>query len=162
MALRKIRLEHDPLLRKKSKIVKEINENTKILLGDMLETMHDNDGVGLAAPQVGVLKRIAVIEVDSIVYELINPEIIEYSGEEINSEGCLSVPNKTGFVSRPTYVKVKALNRDGEEVIIEGKELLAIAICHELDHLEGILYIDKIVEGYEEEYDEDEYEEELD
>lgn len=154
MALRKIRLEHDPLLRKKSKIVKEITQNTIILLGDMLETMYQNNGVGLAAPQVGVLKRIIVIEVDSVIYELINPEIIETDGEEINSEGCLSVPEETGFVSRPTYVKVKALNKEGKEVLVEGQGLLAIALCHEIDHLDGILYIDKIVEGYEEETDE--------
>jgi peptide deformylase len=109
----------------------------------MIETMRDANGVGLAAPQVGVLLRAVVIETEpGTVYELINPEIIETSGEQEGSEGCLSLPGRSGHVKRPNYVKVKALNRDGEEYVLEGTELLARAICHETDHLDGRLYVD--------------------
>ena len=139
----------DPILNKQCKEVKEINERTQILIDDMLETMYEANGVGLAAPQVGILKRIVVIDVSPEGEEpiiLINPEIIEESGEQTGYEGCLSVPNKSGVVTRPDYVKVKALNEDMEEVIYEGEGLLARAFCHEIDHLDGILYVDKMIE----------------
>ncbi len=144
MAKLNILKEGDPTLRKTSRPVTDINLRTKRLLDDMVETMRKADGVGLAAPQVGVLRRIVVIEVEEgNVLELINPEILEMSGEQVGKEGCLSVPGKQGIVKRPSYVKVKALNRKGEECIYEGTELLARCFCHELDHLDGTLYIDK-------------------
>lgn len=145
MALRNIRVEGDPILRKKCKVVKEIDERTKVLIGDMLETMYNAQGVGLAAPQVGILKRIVVIDVGNGPIVLVNPEIVETSGEVKGAEGCLSIPGKEGEVIRPKYAKAKALDADGNEIVVEGEELLARAICHELDHLDGILYIDKVV-----------------
>lgn len=150
MALRNIRLEGDELLRKISKPVEEINNHIITLLDDMIETMAEANGVGLAAPQVGVLKRVVVIDVGEGVIELINPEIIDTKGERKTVEGCLSVPpiNGTmvqGELKRPQWVLVKALNRYGEEVTIEGTELLGTALCHEIDHLEGILFIDKAI-----------------
>jgi len=121
----------------------------------MIETMRDANGVGLAAPQVGVLLRAVVIETEpGVVHELINPEIIETSGEQEGSEGCLSLPGQSGHVKRPNYVKVKALNRNGEEFVLEGTELLARAICHETDHLDGHLYIDFAEYMYEPEEEE--------
>jgi len=159
MALRKIRQQGDDILHKKAKPVKEINAGTLQLLDDMLETMDANDGLGLAAPQVGVLRRIVVIRVEDALFELINPEIIETEGEQRRNEGCLSVPGKSGTVIRPQRVAVKALNRQGETVTVEGTELLAVAFCHELDHLEGVLFTDKALEVHdvtaEEEEDED-------
>lgn len=148
MATRKIRLKDDELLRKKARKVEKITPLIKILLDDMAETMHEAEGVGLAAPQVGVLRRVITIDIgdEHGVIELINPEIVEIEGEQIRKEGCLSIPGQSGFVKRPQRVKVKALNRNGEEFEIEGEELLAIALCHEIDHLEGILYTDKIIE----------------
>lgn len=151
MALRQIRVDGDDILRKKCKEVKEMNERTKTLIEDMLDTMYDAGGVGLAAPQVGVLKRIVVIDVD---YEnpydnphvLINPVIIEREGEQTGDEGCLSIPGKVAEVTRPNRVVVKFLNEDMEEVTLEAEELFARAICHELDHLEGVLYKD-LAEG---------------
>ena len=147
MAIRNIREMGDPILNKECKAVKEINERTQILIDDMLETMYEANGVGLAAPQVGILKRIVVIDVSPEGEEpiiLINPEIMETSGEQTGYEGCLSVPNKSGVVTRPDYVKVKALNEDMEEVIYEGEGLLARAFCHEIDHLNGHLYVEKV------------------
>ena len=144
MALRQIIQVGDPVLRKKSKKVEKIDAKLIQLLEDMVETMYDADGVGLAAPQVGILKRVVVIDIGEGVIELINPEIIEMRGEQLDEEGCLSVIGESGLVNRPNYVKVKALNRNGEEIILEGTELLARAICHEVDHLEGILFTDKI------------------
>jgi len=147
MAIRNIREMGDPILNKECKAVKEINERTQILIDDMLETMYEANGVGLAAPQVGILKRIVVIDVSPEGEEpiiLINPEIIEESGEQTGFEGCLSVPDKSGKVTRPDYVKVKALNEDMEEVIYEGEGLLARAFCHEIDHLDGHLYVEKV------------------
>ena len=117
------------------------------LLDDMAETMYDANGVGLAAPQVGVLKRIVVIDIGEGLVELINPEILETSGSQIDHEGCLSIPGNSALVERPNYVKVKALNRNGEEIIVEGKELMARALCHELDHLDGKLYKDLVEDG---------------
>ena len=121
---------------------------TKILIGDMLDTMYDAGGVGLAAPQVGILKRIVTIDIgdDTGALILVNPEILETSGEQTGDEGCLSVPGKAGAVTRPNYVKVKAFNEKMEEIVVEGEELLARAICHEVDHLEGRMYVD-LVEG---------------
>ena len=126
------------------------------LLDDMAETMYDANGVGLAAPQVGVLKRIVVIDIGEGLVELINPEILETSGSQIDHEGCLSIPGNSALVERPNYVKVKALNRNGEEIIVEGKELMARALCHETDHLDGILYIDKALPDEEDEISEGE------
>ncbi|MGN1032324.1 MAG: peptide deformylase [Intestinibacter sp.] len=145
MALRQIVEIGEPVLRKKSKVVKEVNDKIKQLLDDMADTMYHADGVGLAAPQVGILKRMVVIDIGEGLIELINPEIIETEGEYLDTEGCLSVPGENGEVSRPYRVKVKAQNRDGEWFEIEGEELLARAFCHEIDHLDGILYVDKVV-----------------
>ena len=158
MALRMVRLESDEILRKKSKPVKEITESVLVLLDDMVETMRGKEGVGLAAPQVGVLKRVVVIDYQGEIYELINPEFLEKSGSQKKTEGCLSIPGKSGTVERPEYVKVKALNRQGEEIVLEGRDTLAVIFCHEIDHLDGVLYIDKAIsmEDYD---DDDEYEE---
>ncbi len=146
MAIRSIRTVGDECLTKVCKEVKEINDRTRILIEDMIDTMYEAEGVGLAAPQVGILKRIVVIDVGDGPIVMINPEILERSGEQTDNEGCLSVPGKVGVVTRPNYVKAKAINEDGEEYIIEGEELLARAICHELDHLDGHLYTE-FVEG---------------
>ncbi len=142
MALRKIRFEGDEILRKKAKPVEEITPKILELIQDMIETMYDANGVGLAAPQIGVLKRIVIIDVGEGPMVMINPQIIEEDGEQEGTEGCLSVPGKIGIVKRPDYVKVQALNEKGELVTREGEELFARAVCHELDHLEGQLYID--------------------
>ncbi len=143
MAKLKIVKVGDEVLRKKCRPVDEITPKTLQLLDDMAETMRAAQGVGLAAPQVGVLRRIVVIEVEEgNLIELINPKIIAYAGEQEGNEGCLSVPNKWGTVKRPMHVTVRALNRHGEEFEITGSEFLARAFCHELDHLDGKLYID--------------------
>ena len=152
MALREIRLDTDPILRKQSREVKEITDRIKVLVEDMIETMYDADGVGLAAPQIGILKRICVIDIydETGVKVLINPEIVEQTGEYLDTEGCLSIPGVSGYVERPEYTKVKALNLEGEEYFIEGEGLLSRAICHELDHLNGVLFIDKVIDEGEE------------
>ncbi|MDU5083139.1 peptide deformylase [uncultured Tissierella sp.] len=155
MALREIRLYNDPILRKKSKEITEITDRIKILLDDMIETMNEAEGVGLAAPQVGVLRRVVVIDVGEGPIKLINPVILETQGEVIDIEGCLSVPNRSGTVNRPEWVKIRYIDIDGKEKTLEGRGLLARAICHEIDHLEGILYTDKIIEEVEIEEDED-------
>lgn len=145
MAIRKIREIGDSVLNKPCKEVTEMTPRIKTLIDDMFDTMYDAYGVGLAAPQVGILKRIVVIDTtgeDPMV--LINPVILERSGEQTGSEGCLSVPGKSGIVTRPNYVKATALNENMEPIIIEGTELLARAICHELDHLDGVLYVEKV------------------
>ncbi|NLK93793.1 MAG: peptide deformylase [Clostridiales bacterium] len=146
MAIRNIRINGDEILRKKCKKVDKIDDRLKTLIKDMLETMYEADGVGLAAPQVGILKRLFVIDIydGSGPKVFINPEILEVSGSQIGDEGCLSVPGESAVVERPNYVKVKALNENGEEFILEGEELLARAICHENDHLDGVLYIDLV------------------
>jgi peptide deformylase len=145
MAIRQIRTIGDPILNKKCKEVKEVSERTKQLIDDMFETMYDANGVGLAAPQIGVLKRIVVIETDEEnSYILINPVILEMDGEQVGYEGCLSVPGKTGIVKRPNHVKVKAFDENMQEFELEGEGLLARAICHECEHLEGELYVDKV------------------
>ncbi len=146
MALRVIRTDEDPLLRKVSRPVKDINDRIKILLDDMVETMNDANGIGLAAPQVGILRRCIVVDVGEGVYKMINPEILEQSGSDIAIEGCLSVPEFNGTVERPEYIKVKFLNVDGEEEIIEATDLFARCICHEVDHLNGILFTDKYID----------------
>ena len=144
MALRKIREIGDPILNKTCKEVKEITDRTKDLIDDMFETMYEAQGVGLAAPQVGILKRIVVIDCGDDPLLLINPEVLETSGEQTGQEGCLSVPGKAGIVTRPNYAKVKAYNEDMEEFIVEGEELLARALLHEIDHLDGHLYVEKV------------------
>ena len=123
-----------------------MNLRTKILINDMLDTMYEGMGVGLAAPQVGILKRIAVVDIGDGPIVLINPEVIEEDGEQTGEEGCLSVPGKAGVVTRPNHVKVRTLTEDMEETVIEGEELLARALCHEIDHLDGKLYVN-LVEG---------------
>ena len=148
MALRQIRVYGDDILTKKCREVKEMTPRLKELIDDMLETMYDAEGVGLAAPQVGVLKRIVVIDVmDGSPLVLINPEIVEEDGEQTGSEGCLSLPGLEGEVTRPNHVVCKALDRNMQEITVEGTELLARAICHELDHLDGVLYKDKVNDG---------------
>ena len=145
MALLEIReYGKDDILLKKCKPVKELTPRLKTLIEDMLDTMYDADGVGLAAPQVGVLRRICVIDIGEGPVVLINPEVLETSGEQTGSEGCLSVPGKTGIVTRPNYAKVKALNEDMEEIIVEGEELMARALLHEIDHLDGNIYVNKV------------------
>ena len=146
MATRKIRELGDEVLTKQCKEVTKMTLRTKVLIQDMLDTMYEALGVGLAAPQVGVLKRIVVIDVGEGPLILISPEILEASGEQTGEEGCLSVPGKSGQVTRPDYVKVKALNEDMEEIELEGTGLLARAFCHEIDHLDGKMYVD-LVEG---------------
>ena len=148
MAIRNIREVGDSVLNKVSKEVKTVDKKLQILIEDMLDTMYEASGVGLAAPQVGILKRVVVIDVseegdDPII--LINPVIVEKDGEQTGDEGCLSVPGKVGTVSRPNYVKVKAFNEKMEEYTIEGTELLARALCHEIDHLDGVLYVEKTI-----------------
>ena len=146
MALRTIRTEGDPVLRKVSRPVTEMNQKIRTLIFDMLDTMYESMGVGLAAPQVGILKRVVTIDVGDGPIVLINPEILETSGEQTGDEGCLSVPGMAGQVTRPNYVKVKALDENMEEVIYEGTELLARAFCHEIDHLDGKMYVE-LAEG---------------
>lgn len=147
MAKRTIRLSTDDVLRKRCKTVTKITPNIHMLLDDMADTMYAANGVGLAAPQVGILKRIVVIDIGEGLVELINPEIIETSGSQVGNEGCLSFPGYSAPVERPNYVKVKALDRNGDEIIVEGKELMARALCHETDHLDGVLYVDKAMEA---------------
>ncbi len=145
MAIRKIRELGDEVLEAVCRPVTKMTPHTQELIEDMFDTMYEANGVGLAAPQVGVLRRICVIDVTGEdPYVLINPRIVESSGEQTGNEGCLSVPNKTGVVTRPSYVKVVAQNIDMEEYELEGTELLARAICHELDHLDGIVYVTKV------------------
>ena len=157
MALRTIRLQGDPVLNKVCREVKEITPKIQILIEDMLETMYEAEGVGLAAPQVGILKRIVTIDVGDGPLVLINPKIIESDGEQTGGEGCLSLPGKAGRVTRPNHVIARAYNEKMEEFEVEGTELLARAICHELDHLDGHMYTEW-VEGdlYDVEYEDEE------
>ncbi len=143
MAIRNIRTEEDEVLRKRCREITEMTPKLATLIDDMLETMYEANGVGLAAPQVGILKRVVVIDVGDGPYILINPVILETDGSQTGGEGCLSLPGKTATVTRPNYVKVRALGRDMKEYELEGTELLARAICHECDHLDGVLYTDK-------------------
>ncbi len=150
MAIRNIRVDDDPILRKKSRVVTEFNDRLFELLDDMKETMYHSGGVGLAGPQVGVLKRVVVMDVSedrNEFIELINPEITYEEGEQTGSEGCLSLPGLYGVVTRPNIVKVKAQNREGKWCLYKGEALKARCFCHEIDHLDGILYKDKLDEG---------------
>ncbi|MGL4847953.1 MAG: peptide deformylase [Clostridium sp.] len=148
MAIRNIRKNGDDVLRKKSKVVDKIDNRTLVLIEDMIDTMYEADGVGLAAPQVGVLKRIFVVDIydDFGPRIFINPEILDVKGSQVGEEGCLSAPGEFGDVDRPNYVKVKALNEKGEQFTLEATEFLARAICHEYDHLEGTLFLDKVID----------------
>ena len=144
MALRKVLEEGNPTLRKISKEVKNVDDHVRMILDDLIETMIKNNGVGLAGPQVGILRRLAVVQLEEgKPYYLINPVIVEQEGDVYDDEGCLSVPDLIGKVHRPAKVKVKSLDRDGNEVFYEGEGMLARAFCHEIEHLDGILYIDK-------------------
>ena len=150
MAIRNIRVDDDPILRKKSRPVTELNDRIFELLDDMKDTLYKSGGVGLAAPQVGVLRRVVVMDVSedkSDYLELINPEITEVEGSQTGNEGCLSLPGLCGVVTRPMVVKVKAQNRDGKWCLYKGEGLKARCFCHEIDHLDGILYKDKLDEG---------------
>jgi peptide deformylase len=151
-----ISYEAGNVLRKKSRRVGTVNRKIVKLLDDMAETMYQANGVGLAAPQVGILKRLVVIDVGDGLLKLVNPEIIDQERAQQDVEGCLSIPRVTGEVIRPARVRVKALNEKGEEIILEGTDLLARAFCHEIDHLDGILFIDKVVPGTLIEYEEEE------
>lgn len=144
MAIRNIRTDDDPILRKKSRVVENFDEKLWQLLDDMKDTMYQAEGVGLAAVQVGILKRVVLVDVGDGLIELINPEIIEVDGEQFGAEGCLSLPGKSGYTIRPMTVKVKAQNRNGNWCVYKGTELKARAFCHEIDHLDGTLYIDKL------------------
>lgn len=144
MALRTIRVQGDPVLNKTCREITEITPKIEELIEDMLDTMYEANGVGLAGPQVGVLRRIVVIDVGEGPIVMINPVILETSGEQTGDEGCLSIPGKAGIVTRPNYVKARAFDENMEEYEIEGTELLARAICHELDHLDGHLYVEKV------------------
>lgn len=161
MAIRQIREIGDDILRKKAKIVERIDDKIIQILNDMLETIRSSDdGIGIAAPQVGVLKRLIVIDLSeedgSEPYKLINPVIKKQKGEQVCREGCLSVPGKLGDVVRPKEITVEALNEKGEKIVIKGKDLLAIVLSHEIDHLDGVLFIDKATEVYENIIDEEE------
>lgn len=145
MATRIIRELGDEILRKKSKYVDKFDNRLEVLISDMIETMRAANGVGLAAPQVGILKRVVVIDVGEGLIELVNPEIISSEGEIVDVEGCLSVPGILGEVARPAKVKVKAQDKKGNPVEIEGEGLLARALCHEIDHLNGTIFVDKVI-----------------
>lgn len=142
MAIRNIVKDGDPILKKKCRPVEKFDKKLAILLDDMAETMHQANGVGLAAPQVGMLRRVVVIDVGEGVIELVNPKIVAYSGEQEGVEGCLSFPGEWGLAKRPNYVKVRAQDRNGDEFEIDGEQLLARAFCHEIDHLNGVVFKD--------------------
>lgn len=144
MAIRNILKMGEPLLNKKSKQVVDFNDRLHTLLDDMADTMYKEDGVGLAAPQVGILRRAVVVDIGEGLIELINPVIVETSGEQTDLEGCLSVVDYIGEVTRPNYVKVKAQDRFGKDIEVEGEGFLARAFCHEIDHLEGILFVERV------------------
>lgn len=144
MAIREIRTNGDEILAKKCKVVKKFDNKLHILLDDMLDTMRLHEGVGLAAPQVGILKRVVIVDDGEGPIELVNPEIIEESGSQVGAEGCLSVPDVFGEVERPNVVKVKAQDRDGNWFEVEGEELLARAFCHEVEHLDGKLFLERV------------------
>ena len=151
MAIRNIRIDGDPILRKISREVGEVNDRIKLLLDDMAETMYEADGVGLAAPQVGILRRAIVVDPrdgETGLVKLVNPEIIEKDGEQIGIEGCLSIPDFNATVKRPEHVKVKYLDESGEEKIWDAHGFPAVILCHEIDHLDGILFKDKYIEEY--------------
>ena len=147
MAIRNVVKMGDPVLNKKAKKVVDFNEKLHTLLDDMADTMYNEDGVGLAAPQVGILRRAVVVDVGTGLVELINPQIIAQEGEQTDVEGCLSVVDYVAEATRPNYVKVKAQDRNGKDFEIEGEGLMARAFCHELDHLEGILFVERVEKG---------------
>lgn len=149
MAIRNIRLEKDEILKKKSREIEVIDDKIQTLIDDMIETMYKYNGVGLAAVQVGILKRVVVIDIEDGegVRVLINPKITKFKGEQEVDEGCLSFPNQFAKVIRPKEVTVEALDRNGKKIVIKAKDLLAQAICHELDHLEGITFVDQMIPG---------------
>ena len=154
MAIRKILIEgEDDLLRKHSRPVEKFDKRLWTLLDDMAQTMYDADGAGLAAPQVGVLKRCVVIDAGDGLIELVNPEIVSMEGSVIGAEGCLSIPGRRCTVDRPEKVTVIAQNRDGESIRLEGEGFLDMALCHEIDHLDGIIYIDKMIEDVTDQYE---------
>ncbi|MBQ9961639.1 MAG: peptide deformylase [Firmicutes bacterium] len=159
MALRNVVTEGDEILRKKCREVSEVNDRIRMTLEDMLETMHSQQGVGIAAPQVGVMRRMFIAEPEEgRIYYMINPVILEQSGSQIDDEGCLSVPGMIGTVERPDYIKIEALDLNGEKQVYEFYDFDARVMCHEYDHLDGILYIDKatnIRSAADEEYDEE-------
>ena len=145
MALRQLRYEGDEILRKKCKKVEEVDDHIRMILDDMLDTLHNTeDGAAIAAPQIGILKRLVVIDMGTGIIKLVNPEIIEEKGIQECVEGCLSIPNKYGNTIRPKKVTIKALNENGEEIILTGRGEMAKCFCHETDHLDGILFIDKV------------------
>lgn len=147
MAIRNVVKMGDPVLNKKAKKVVDFNEKLHTLLDDMADTMYNEDGVGLAAPQVGILRRAVIVDIGTGLIELINPQIIAQEGEQTDVEGCLSVVDYVAEVTRPNYVKVKAQDRNGKDFEIEGEGLMARAFCHELDHLEGILFVERVEKG---------------
>ena len=145
MALRQLRYEGDEILRKKCKKVEEVDDHIRMILDDMLDTLHNTeDGAAIAAPQIGILKRLVVIDMGTGIIKLVNPEIIEEKGIQECVEGCLSIPNKYGNTIRPKKVTIKALNENGEEIILTGRGEMAKCFCHEIDHLDGILFTDKV------------------
>lgn len=150
MAIRIIVMDPDPVLREKSKTVTKFNSNLHKLLDDMADTMYEAQGVGLAAPQIGILKRVIVMDVgdEKGLIEMVNPEIVSFSGEQVGPEGCLSIAGLRGDVRRPLHVTAKGFNRHGEEIIVEGSELLARCIMHEIDHLNGVLFTDLALKVY--------------
>lgn len=160
MALREVRHVPDSVLRKVAKPVTEMTPRLKTLIKDMYNTMDYEDGIGLAAPQVGILKRIFTVGIGDIRLAFVNPEVLESEGEYLDVEGCLSIPGENGVVKRPTYVKVKAMNEEGKHFIVEAKYLLARCILHELDHLNGVLFTDKL-EEVEEDFEPEEQVEDL-
>lgn len=156
MAIRKIvKLGEDDVLRKHARKVDKFDKRLHILLDDMADTMYEADGAGLAAPQVGILKRAVVIDVGEGLIELVNPEIIAAEGSQMCVEGCLSVPGKRGRVERPAMVRVHAQDRKGKHIELEGEGFLANALCHEIDHLDGVVYVDKMLEDVTDQYEED-------
>lgn len=157
MAVRNIRQLGDEILTKKCREIKVLTPRIRLLIEDMLETMYEANGVGLAAPQVGVLKRVVVVDIGEGPIVLINPRLLESSGEQTGEEACLSVPGKYGIVTRPMHVKIEAWDEDMKHVVLEGDELLARAFCHELEHLEGHMYVEKAEDGlHEAVYEEEE------
>ena len=160
MAIRKIVKLGDEALRKVCKKQEKFDLRLWLLLKDMADTMYKAEGVGLAAPQVGILRRVVVIDVGDGLIELINPEIIESEGEEIGVEGCLSVPGRRGTVKRPTKVVVRALDKKGREIELTAEGFLARAVCHELDHLDGTVYVDKMIEDVTDQYNQEYHQEE--
>ncbi|HEY5537748.1 MAG TPA: peptide deformylase [Acetobacterium sp.] len=145
MAVRQLRIDDDPILRKKSRVIEEIDEKIQTLILDMIETMKEAEGVGLAAPQIGILKRMVIIDIGKGPVTFINPIIIKSEGEVSDEEACLSLPERSGFVNRPQTLVVEAMDREGNIFQLECSDLLARAVCHELDHLDGILFIDHVV-----------------